>query len=269
MTETHHPVIYPGMITKAAQLEKQEVTDEDLKLINKHTLSPLSADEVFTFKSVLCDNEVDRQSERFTLKALEDLKKLFIGKTVIKDHSWSANDQVARIYATELVTGAKTNKSGEPSAQLVAYCYMVKTASNADLIAEIKGGIKKEGSVGFRASSVICSICGTDNAKSYCRHFPGKSYEKEGGPQSCVFTLAGVSDAYEFSLVAVPAQKAAGVRKCYTGETVEAPEVEPPEEPVVTEKQDDSQERDTHTRLRLFEIQSKNNNIKNFQEDEV
>ena len=269
MTETHHPVIYPGMITKAAQLEKQEVTDEDLKLINKHTLSPLSADEVFTFKSVLCDNEVDRQSERFTLKALEDLKKLFIGKTVIKDHSWSANDQVARIYATELVTGGKTNKSGEPSAQLVAYCYMVKSASNADLIAEIKGGIKKEGSVGFRASSVICSICGTDNAKSYCRHFPGKSYEKEGGPQSCVFTLAGVSDAYEFSLVAVPAQKAAGVRKCYTGETVEAPEVEPPEEPVVTEKQDDSQERDTHTRLRLFEIQSKNNNIKNFQEDEV
>ncbi len=269
MNETNHPVIYPGMITKAANLESQEVTDEELKLINKYALAPLSADEVFTFKSVLCDNEVDRQSERFTLKALEDLKKLFIGKTVIKDHSWSANDQVARIYATELVTGGKTNKSGEPSAQLVAYCYMVKTASNADLIAEIKGGIKKEGSVGFRASSVICSICGTDNAKSYCRHFPGKSYEKEGGPQSCVFTLAGVSDAYEFSLVAVPAQKAAGVRKCYTGETVEAPEVEPPEESVMTEKQDDSQERDTHTRLRLFEIQSKNNNIKNYQEDEV
>lgn len=266
MTETNHPVIYPGMITKAAQLEKQEVTDEDLKLINKHTLSPLSADEVFTFKSVLCDNEVDRQSERFTLKALEDLKKLFIGKTVIKDHSWSANDQVARIYATELVTGGKTNKSGEPSAQLVAYCYMVKTASNADLIAEIKGGIKKEGSVGFRASSVICSICGTDNAKSYCRHFPGKSYEKEGGPQSCVFTLAGVSDAYEFSLVAVPAQKAAGVRKSYTGETVEAPTAE---EPIVVEKQDAPDDRDTRARLRLFEIQSKNNNMKNYQEDEV
>ena len=263
MNEAQHPVIYPGMITKAAQLEKQEVTDEELKLINKYTLSPLSADEVFTFKSVLCDNEVDRQSERFTLRALEDLKKLFIGKTVIKDHSWSANDQVARIYATELVTGTKTNKSGEPSAQLVAYCYMVKTASNADLIAEIKGGIKKEGSVGFRASSVICSICGTDNAKSYCRHFPGKSYEKEGGPQPCVFTLAGVSDAFEFSLVAVPAQKAAGVRKCYTGETMEAPVVEP-EEPVVTEKQDD---KDTRARLRLFEIQSKNNNIKNYQED--
>ena len=81
------PVVFPGMITKAAQLESQEVTEDELKLINKHTLSPLSADEVFTFKAVLCDNEIDRQSERFTVKALEDMKKLFIGKTVIKDHT--------------------------------------------------------------------------------------------------------------------------------------------------------------------------------------
>ena len=249
---------FPGMITKAAQLANQEVTEDELKLINKHTLSPLSADEVFTFKAVLCDNEIDRQSERFTVKALEDLKKLFIGKTVIKDHSWSANDQVARIYSTDLVMSEKANKSGEPGAQLVAYCYMVKTASNADLIAEIKGGIKKEGSVGFRASSVICSICGTDNAKSYCRHFPGKSYQKEKGIEQCVFTLASVSDAYEFSLVAVPAQKSAGVRKSYTGEMIEAPESEP-----VAEKNED---KDTLTRVRLMETKAKNNTI-NYKEE--
>lgn len=258
------PVSFPGMITKAAQLENQEVNDAELRAINKYALEPLTEDQVFVFRAVLCDNEIDRQSERFTLKALEDLKKLFIGKTVIKDHSWSANDQVARIYATDLVMSEKTNKAGEPCAQLVAYCYMVKTASNADLIAEIKGGIKKEGSVGFRASSVICSICGTDNAKSYCRHFPGKSYEKEGGPQQCIFTLAGVSDAYEFSLVAVPAQKAAGVRKSYTGETVEAPVTEPEDTPIVAEKHED---KDTQTRVRLMEIEAKNNNIKNYQED--
>lgn len=261
------PVAFPGMITKAAQLENQEITEAELRAINKHTLSPLTADEVFTFKAVLCDNEIDRQSERFTVKALQDMKKLFIGKTVIKDHSWSANDQVARIYATELVMSeTEVTKSGEPSAQLVAYCYMVKTASNADLIAEIKGGIKKEGSVGFRASSVICSICGTDNAKSYCRHWPGKSYEKEGGAQTCVFTLAGVSDAYEFSLVAVPAQKAAGVRKSYTGETVEAPVTEPEEPSTVAEKHED---KDTHTRVRLMETYANNNKntMKNYQED--
>ena len=221
----------PGMIEKAASLTAHEVTEDDLKAINKYALEPLKAEDVFTFRAVLCDNEIDRQYERFTLKALQDLQKLFLGKTVIKDHRHSADNQVARIYATELEQGTKTTASGELYTRLLAKCYMVKTASNADLIAEIKGGIKKEGSVGFAASGCICSICGTDNAKTYCRHWPGRSYDKEGGTQVCTFTLSGARDAYEFSLVAVPAQRAAGATKCYTGETVyaepETPETEP------------------------------------------
>ena len=214
----------PGRISKAASLSTQEVTDEELKAINKYTLAPLTADEVFTFKAVLCDNEVDRVFDQFTQKALQDMQKLFLGKTVIKDHYHSTDGQVARIYATELVQGTKTMKSGELYTQLVAHCYMVRTSSNADLIAEIKGGIKKEGSVGFAPASAICSICGTDNTKSYCRHWPGKEYDKEGGKETCVFKLAGVKDAYEFSLVAVPAQRAAGVSKSYTGEEYKEPE---------------------------------------------
>lgn len=219
----------PGMTHKAAHLATHELTDEDLAAINKYALEPLTAEQVFVFKAVLCDNEVDRQHEQFTVKALNDLKKLFLGKTVIKDHWHSADNQVARIYATELVETGKHTKSGEPYTQLIAWCYMIKTASNEDLIAEIKGGIKKEGSVGFSASSAICSICETDNAKSYCRHFPGRSYEKAGGSQVCIFTLAGAKDAYEFSLVAVPAQRAAGVSKSYTGELFkEEPETQEP-----------------------------------------
>lgn len=218
----------PGMIQKAASLGAQEITEAELKAINKYTTEPLQAEDVFTFKAILCDNELDRDFERFSLKALQDLQKLFLGKTVIKDHYWTADNQVARIYATELVADPKAvTKAGEAYTQLVAHCYMAKTASNADLITEIKAGIKKEGSIGCAVSSSICSICGTDNAKSYCRHWPGKFYEKEGGTQVCTFTLAGARDAYEFSLVAVPAQKAAGVSKSYTGETVYAPEDAP------------------------------------------
>ena len=233
----------PGMIQKAASLGAQEVTEAELKAINKYALEPLKAEEVFTFKAILCDNEIDRDFERFSLKALQDLQKLFLGKTVIKDHRWAADNQVARIYATELVQATKTTKAGENYTQLVAHCYMVRTESNADLIAEIKAGIKKEGSIGCSASSCICSICGTDNAKTYCRHWPGKSYEKEGGPQVCTFTLAGARDAYEFSLVAVPAQKAAGVSKSYTGETVYEPEdaTEAPETSEGTNTQPDSE----------------------------
>lgn len=212
-----------GLIYKSAQLDTQAVDEAELRAINKHTLRPLTADEVFTFSAVLCDNELDRQHEHFSDKALKDMQKLFVGKTVIKDHTWAADSQVARIYATELVETGKTLADGSPYKQLKAHCYMVRTESNKDLIAEIEAGIKKEGSVGFRASSSICSICGTDNAKSYCPHWPGRTYHKDGGPAVCTFKLDGVKDAYEFSLVAVPAQRNAGVSKSYTGETVYAP----------------------------------------------
>lgn len=240
----------PGMIAKAAQLASQEITEAELRAINKHAMAELKAEDVFTFKAVLCDNEVDRDFERFSLKALQDLKILFSGKTVIKNHRWEADSQVARIYATELVQSEKTTKSGEPYTQLIARCYMVKTASNADLIAEIKGGIKKEGSIGCAMTSAICSICGTDNRKSYCTHYAGRKYKKDGVSEVCTFTLGGASDAYEFSLVAVPAQKAAGVSKSYTGKTVYSPE-DAPDTPETAGKENDHAETEKAATLAL------------------
>jgi hypothetical protein len=253
------------VIQKAAQLSAHELTDAELAAINKHTLEPLKAEDVFTFKAVLCDNEIDRQFERFSLKALQDLQKLFLGKTVIKNHRWNMEGQVARIYATELVQSTKTIKAGgELYTQLLAKIYMVKTASNADLIAEIKAGIKKEGSVGCAVSSAVCSICGADNSKTYCPHWPGKSYDKEGGAQVCTFLLDGARDAYEFSLVAVPAQKAAGVSKSYTGKTVSeeeepkaAPEVPAPQDPQPANDADKEREKALALRARLSAAKTK------------
>ena len=254
----------PEGIHKAASLSTSAVTAEEMKAINKLALEPLTAEEVFTFKAVLCDNEVDRAFDQFNLKALQDMRTLYLGKTVIKDHNRSTDNQVARIYKTELVSDDKILKSGEPYTKLVAYCYMVRTAGNADLIAEIKGGIKKEGSVGFLPSSSICSICGTDNAKSYCRHWPGKEYDKDGGKTVCTFKLAGVKDAYEFSLVAVPAQKAAGVSKSYNGETVLEKDYKVEEEAQVDEPvadnpdQTEQEERTKELSLRARLINQKN-----------
>ena len=230
----------PELSYKAAQLGAQEVTEAELNAINKYALEPLTADEVFTFSAILCDNAIDRQYEQFSSKALDELRKLFVGRTVIKDHMARADDQAARIYATELVDTGKTLPGGTAYMQLKAHCYMVRTESNKDLITEIKAGIKKEGSVGFRAASAICSICGTDNAKTYCPHWPGRSYAKDGGPQMCIFRLDGVKDAYEFSLVAVPAQPKAGACKSYTGVTEYAPEETPAED----SKPDEQAEKD-------------------------
>lgn len=258
----------PGMIEKAASIAPHEVTEDELAVINKYALEPLTAEEIYVFKAVLCDNELDRQYERFTKNALQDLQKLFLGKTVIKDHFHSADNQVARIYATELVETGKKTKSGEPYTQLVAHCYMVRTPSNADLIAEIKGGIKREGSVGFSASSAICSICQTDNAKSYCRHYAGRTYEKAGGvKETCTFTLEGCSDAYEFSLVAVPAQKKAGVTKSYTGEVVDEKDFHEEEPTLHIEVEADTVELlkalEVGIHARIAELQAKHNTTPN------
>ncbi len=223
--------IEPGVILKSAEVQTQDVTEEDLKKINKFTLSPLSAEEVFTFKVVAGDNELDdRNFEPFNLNALKDLKKLYVGKTVIKDHQRTADNQVARIYDTELVAEPKTTKGGEAFTKLICKCYMVKTDSNADLIREIKAGIKKEVSTGCVPKKAVCSICGVDNMKSYCAHWNGREYDTPEGKKTCYFTLDGAKEAYELSLVAVPAQPRAGTTKHYGGaatpETPETPDNE-------------------------------------------
>lgn len=238
-----------GLICKSAEVQIQDVTDEDLRKINKFTLSPLSAEEVFTFKVTMGDNETDdRNYEPFNLNALKDLKKLYVGKTVIKDHRRSADNQVARIYDTELITDPKMTKSGEPFTRLIAKCYMVKTNSNEDLIKEIKAGIKKEVSTSCRPKRMICSICGTDNSKSYCPHWPGREYDKEGGKTLCLMTIDGAKEAYELSLVAVPAQPRAGAMKHYGAKPEDIPKENEPET-----NETKNQDLEVNVRIKTFE----------------
>ena len=215
-------VLEEGIICKSAGLENQEVTDDELKKINKFTLAPLKADEVFTFKLILGDNGLDdRNYEPFNLNALKDLKRLYVGKTMIKDHKRIADNQIARVYDTELQQdSSKLTGAGEIFTRLIAKCYMVKTEKNADLIAEIKAGIKKEVSTSCRPKHAYCSICGVDNMKNYCIHYWGKEYETQDGKKVCYFTLDGAKEAYEVSFVAVPAQPRAGTTKNYGGKEI-------------------------------------------------
>lgn len=199
-----------GMIHKAAQLDVLPASEKELDAINKLTLEPLQAGDVFTFKVAMCDNEVDREFEVFPRASLEKMQGLFIGRTMIKDHRRTSDNQIARIYNTELITTeGRFTKAGETYCQLVAHVYTLNNEANKDMIAEIKGGIKKEVSVNVSVKNMICSICGRDNMKSYCEHFWGKEYD---GKQ-CFFSLESPSDAYELSFVAVPAQAQAGTIK--------------------------------------------------------
>ena len=48
------------MITTQNSVLSGAPTPQELELINNYTVKPLSADEVYTFGIVLCDNEIDR-----------------------------------------------------------------------------------------------------------------------------------------------------------------------------------------------------------------
>ena len=62
-------------------LKNSMVTREELAIINQFTKRALKEDEVYTFAVRLCDNEVDRDGERFPRATLEELAELFVGKS--------------------------------------------------------------------------------------------------------------------------------------------------------------------------------------------
>ena len=182
---------------------------ETLKKINQFTRKDLTESEVYTFSVKLCDNDIDRDNERFSDNALEQLAEKFIGKTGIFDHNPSSANQTSRIYDTEVISEPeKLTKDGRHYKYLRADAYMLRTDENKNLIAEIDGGIKKEVSISCSASKRICSVCGSEN----CSHQKGKD---------CHIILDGITDAYEWSFVAVPAQVNAGVTKKYRNEVAD------------------------------------------------
>ena len=181
---------------------------DELALINGMARRELDAGEVYAFALRLCDNDIDRDHERFDDGTLDELAPMFVGVSGVFDHQWSAKGQTARIYRTEVVGGDGTlTDDGRPYRFLKGWAYMMRTDENAALIAEIDGGIKREVSVGCAVEKVICSVCGRE--LDQCPHEKGEEYEG----QVCCGVLTGATDAYEWSFVAVPAQRRAGVIK--------------------------------------------------------
>ena len=188
-------------IKKATEAVSSGVpTAAQLEAINGQTKANLTAEQVYVFSLRLCDDRIDRDFERFDTAALPALAKLFIGKTGITDHKWSADAQVARIFAAEVVTD-------EGVSYIKAWAYIRRGGSGDEVIADIEAGIKKEVSVGCAMGYSICSICGSEYGS--CGHQKGEHYDG----QLCCAILKEPVDAYEFSFVAVPAQPDAGVLK--------------------------------------------------------
>lgn len=187
-------------ICKAASTVPHTPDESALAAINRLTQRELTADEVYTFSVRACDDLPDRDYERFTAECLHGLAELYIGKTMIFDHNWSASQQVARVYATEVAQEDNAH-------YLRVECYMLRNEAAKPIIDAIEGGILREVSVGCACGSVTCSICGSPY--SLCRHSKGCEYDGA----VCIAELSEPTDAYELSFVAVPAQPRAGIVK--------------------------------------------------------
>lgn len=175
-------------------------TAAQLESINAMAKGKLAAEQLYVFSLRLCDDQIDRDLERFDTAALPVLAKLFIGKTGIVDHCWSSENQVARIFQTQVVR--------EDSVSFIkAWAYIRRSTHTDEIIADIEAGIKKEVSVGCAMGRSVCSVCGSDYGS--CGHQKGEYYDG----QMCCAILQEPMDAYEFSFVAVPAQRDAGVIK--------------------------------------------------------
>ncbi len=179
-------------------------TPAQLEAINAQAKAQLAQEQVYVFSLRLCDDQVDRDWERFDTAALPALARLFLGKTGIVDHKWSARNQIARIFETQVV-------KEEGVSYIKAWAYIPRGGSHDDVIADIEAGIKKEVSVGCAMGMAVCSVCGSEYGT--CGHVKGESYDG----QLCCAILREPMDAYEFSFVAVPAQKDAGVLKAIGG----------------------------------------------------
>lgn len=203
----------PQKIKKKSLVNVNEHSDDALEIINKNTLSPLSEDDVFMFKVRLCDNEPDRVFDGMSHEFLVDFCEKAKNLTGISNHDWDADNQLSRLYKTELIVDkTKKNSVGADYEYVVGYAYTLSKFT--DYVEKISSGLLRETSVSFESKGDHCSICGAlttkgnaDIAECPNGHIMGQMYNDK----LCYNVLDKLEDVYEWSMVAVPCQKNSGI----------------------------------------------------------
>lgn len=211
-----------GSTTKTKSLTSGNIDiQKDIDLINEHTVQPLKAEDVYVFPVEICDNEVDRVGDKMSDEFLQEVADNISGLTGLKDHDWSSDNQMARLYSAELVEDEnKKNLLGENRKYVLGKAYTL--SKYKDYIEKINAGLLKESSLSFKSSGDRCSICGCEMVKDandigHCEngHIAGETYDGE----LCYNDINSLDDLMEWSLVAVPCQKGAGIKNKNIGGT--------------------------------------------------
>ena len=169
-----------------------------MKPIYKAKRSRKTFDDVYVFTIALCDNDVDKDNERFTTSALYELEKLFVGKTGIIDENPHIAKAARIISCTLEHFPSRKTKLGDEYCRLTAKAFIKRNEENKALIEAIESGEISKISVGCAISRRTCSVC-CDNY-NVCHHKAGETY----GKRFCCVELDEPTEAYEWSFVAKP-----------------------------------------------------------------
>lgn len=169
-------------------------TEADMEKINRVSKTQLTSDQVYILGMRLCDNEVDRDFERFTTQAIEQLAKMYLGKPGMIDRKI-----VGRIYATEVISEPERfTQAGDVYCWIKAYAYVTRTDAVDELISRLESREPIEVSIGCTVNICRCSICGEDITT--CGHVKGNHYLDK----LCFGDLKYPLDAYDWAFVVNP-----------------------------------------------------------------
>ncbi|MDU9695155.1 hypothetical protein O0Q50_28565 [Priestia aryabhattai] len=156
------------------RLQTAQEHEVDLDAINRHTLEPVTADDIFTFSGV-CSN--DRLDSYFTrMDPVTTLRNyaadLNNGVSLLGNHNiYTA--PFGRSYGGQLIQDDTDNANAVRGDWYILKGVKINGESTDDTIRAIKAGITRDMSVGFSDESYRCGSCGRDLWDWECPHIPG------------------------------------------------------------------------------------------------
>jgi len=181
-------------------------SDQDLDAINRHTLKPVTKDDIAVFRMDLCNDQVDRHFSRFPQKELRAINDMIVGKPLMELHDTHGRQPLGKFFQSRM------NKDGG-NVSVQPDCFILRTPANEEMIRNIEAGICCGTSIGFSFENPECSICEGDLRE--CSHYPGIDYDGE----RCHYVMHDVSDVYEGSVVPLGSQGTEFIEARATEET--------------------------------------------------
>lgn len=180
----------------------------------EHIRPLVSADttpkQLYIFSIKMCNSEIDSDFDKLTPEFLQQFADFINASTIplIKDHDWTAENQIGRVYRAELLSDG-VDSLGEPFMYVLGYAYV---AANSEVVNRLKLGLLSEVSVGFDGKGYACSVCGADVLSNDCKCPNGHIFGTLLDNRTVYRSVGECTAALECSFVPVPAQVGAEVQ---------------------------------------------------------